>query len=232
MKRSEINAVMRDVEAFLGRMGFRLPPFAFWTPEDWSRRGPECRGIVRECLGWDITDFGSGSFDEVGLFLFTLRNGVVDAHGKVTGRPYAEKVMIVRERQITPTHFHWSKIEDIINRGGGDLVIQLWGSTPDEALSPDPVTVRIDSVARTVEAGGIVTLTPGESICLERGVYHKFWGREGGGPVLVGEVSLVNDDRRDNRFLEPVGRFPTIDEDEPPLRLLCGEYGRWYRHAG
>jgi D-lyxose ketol-isomerase len=42
--------------------------------------------------------------------------------------------------------------------------------------------------------------------------------------VLVGEVSTINDDRIDNRFNPPVGRFPEIEEDEPPLYLLCTEY--------
>ena len=39
-----------------------------------------------------------------------------------------------------------------------------------------------------------------------------------------GEVSMCNDDNCDNRFYEPLGRFPTIEEDEPPYRLLCNEY--------
>ena len=42
--------------------------------------------------------------------------------------------------------------------------------------------------------------------------------------MLVGEVSSVNDDNADNRFLHTLPRFPSIDEDEPPLRLLCTEY--------
>ena len=33
-----------------------------------------------------------------------------------------------------------------------------------------------------------------------------------------------NDDNTDNRFYEPLGRFPEIEEDEPPYRLLCTEY--------
>ena len=33
-----------------------------------------------------------------------------------------------------------------------------------------------------------------------------------------------NDDENDNRFYEPIGRFPTIEEDEPAYRLLCNEY--------
>jgi len=46
----------------------------------------------------------------------------------------------------------------------------------------------------------------------------------GSGAVLLGEVSQCNDDNTDNRFYEKVGRFPAIEEDEPPYRLLCDEY--------
>ncbi|MCI9340130.1 MAG: D-lyxose/D-mannose family sugar isomerase, partial [Dorea sp.] len=44
--------------------------------------------------------------------------------------------------------------------------------------------------------------------------------------ALLGEVSMCNDDENDNRFYEPVARFPEIEEDEPPYRLLCTEYPR------
>ena len=47
MKRSEINALMRRAEAFMAECGFHLPPFAFWSPDDWRRKGPECDGIRR-----------------------------------------------------------------------------------------------------------------------------------------------------------------------------------------
>jgi D-lyxose ketol-isomerase len=42
--------------------------------------------------------------------------------------------------------------------------------------------------------------------------------------VLLGEVSTCNDDKNDNRFYEDLGRFPTLEEDEEPYRLLCTEY--------
>ena len=45
---------------------------------------------------------------------------------------------------------------------------------------------------------------------------------------MVGEVSLVNDDDTDNRFLEPVGRFAEIEEDEPPIFLLRDDYERYW----
>jgi D-lyxose ketol-isomerase len=117
-------------------------------------------------------------------------------------------------------------MEDIINRGGGDLKIQLFCSTLEEEVDPDKeVVISIDGVRRKLPPGGIVTLTPGESITLPPYIYHEFYGE--GDRVLVGEVSLVNDDHRDNRFANPVGRFPVIEEDEAPLHLLVNDYERY-----
>jgi D-lyxose ketol-isomerase len=226
MKRSEINAIMRDAQAFLRQRRFHLPPFAFWTPQDWAARGDEAREIVENGLGWDITDFGSGDYERCGLFLFTLRNGHPQNWQTLQGKLYAEKVMIVDVDQVTPMHFHWNKSEDIINRGGGQLVIQLYNATQDDGLADTDVTVSTDGVRRVVKAGETVALSPGESITLPTQLYHQFWGAEG--RVLVGEVSMVNDDSADNRFYEPAGRFPGIEEDEPPLHLLVNDYARFY----
>lgn len=219
MKRSEINTLIRDAEAFFAQHQFPLPVWAHWTPEAWAKAGTEVEEIRTNMLGWDLTDFGSGDFFSRGLLLFTIRNGNPARDRK----PYAEKIMIVCPEQETPMHFHWSKMEDIINRGGGNLVIELYGATDDEQLSDKPLSVSIDGVRRMVPPGGQVVLTPGESICLEQNVYHRFWGQKGRGLVLVGEVSMVNDDATDNRFLEPIGRFPAIDEDEAPYRLLASD---------
>ena len=225
MKRSQINDIMREADSFIKERGFYLPPFAYWTPKDWTTKGPEAREIVENGLGWDITDFGSGDYQKCGLFLFTMRNGHPRNLERLQGKLYAEKLMIVEVEQVTPMHFHWHKTEDIINRGGGQLALQLYNSTVDEDLSPTDVTVSMDGVKHKVKAGDTVVLNPGESITLPNLLYHKFWGV--GGRVLVGEVSLVNDDKTDNRFHEPVGRFPTIEEDEPPLHLLVNDYGQW-----
>jgi D-lyxose ketol-isomerase len=227
MKRSEINAIIRDADAFIKAHGLYLPPFAYWTPQEWSHTGAEAREIVDNHLGWDITDFGSGDYGKCGLFLFTVRNGSIENLKKLKGKTYAEKVMMVGVDQVTPMHFHWSKTEDIINRGGGKLVIQLYNSTPEEKLADAPVTISTDGVTRTVAAGDTITLSPGESVTLPVGLYHKFWGA--GDRVLVGEVSMVNDDNADNRFYQPVGRFPVIEEDEPPLYLLIPDYPKYYR---
>jgi len=230
MKRSEINALIREADAFLKRHQFYLPPFAYWTPEEWMTKGEEAQQIVERRLGWDITDFGQGDFERVGLLLFTLRNGSLDDLKRGKGELYCEKAMIVNVDQVTPLHFHWTKTEDIINRGGGKLVIQLYNATEDGELADTEVIVRTDGVVRKVKAGDTIVLSPGESITLVPYCYHKFWAIEG--RVLAGEVSVVNDDERDNRFYEPVGRFPEIEEDEPPLYLLVGDYDRYYRPGG
>jgi hypothetical protein len=231
MKRSQINRIMREALSFCESHQFVLPPFAFWTPDDWRSKGPECRNIVLQQLGWDITDFGRGDYDNFGLFLFTLRNGCVGELEQPGAKTYAEKLLIVDPGQITPTHFHWHKTEDIINRGGGELVCQLWNSTDDEKLADTEVVVVCDGVERRLAAGETISLGPGESVTLPARMYHKFWGAEDKGRVLVGEVSQVNDDHTDNCFLEPIGRFPQVEEDEPPLHLLCGDYPNFYRYV-
>lgn len=222
MKRSELNAIMRGAVAFIDEMNFKLPPFAFWTPEEWKSKGAEFDEIRDNMLGWDITDFGSGDFGKIGLLMFTLRNGSFNS--EKYAKPYAEKLLIVEEEQITPFHFHWSKMEDIINRGGGNLIVQLYNSTEDEQFADTPVEVMVDGRHFQIDAGGTIRLTPGESITLPCGQYHKFWGEKGSGKILLGEVSKVNDDRVDNRFYEKTGRFPNIEEDDAPLYLLCSEY--------
>lgn len=223
MKRSEINGLIEDGKAFFAESRFYLPKWAFWGPEDWKGKGEECSEIVENMLGWDVTDFGSGNFEKQGLFLFTIRNGNIEKDRK----PYAEKIMIVQENQETPMHFHWHKMEDIINRGGGNLVIELYGVDDKEDLGQKPLTVKVDGIPRTVEPGGKVILEPGESICLEQNMYHRFYGEPGQGPCLVGEVSQVNDDNTDNRFHQPLGRFPEIEEDEMPVHLLVSDYAKY-----
>jgi D-lyxose ketol-isomerase len=56
MRRSEINAIMRDADAFVWVQGFHLPPFAYRAPKAWQARGNEVHGIVENRLGWDTTD--------------------------------------------------------------------------------------------------------------------------------------------------------------------------------
>ena len=222
MKRSEINAIIKEFEALLKEHRFELPPFLSFTPEEWETKGHEYDEIRDNALGWDVTDYGEGNYDKLGLALITIRNG--NTHNPKYTKTYAEKIMMVRAGQISPNHFHWNKMEDIINRGGGDLVFRLWNTTPDEGLADTDVEICQDGRRYMVPAGSEIVLKPGESLSLYPYYYHEFTVREGTGTALVGEVSMCNDDNTDNRFFEPLGRFPTIEEDEPPYRLLCNEY--------
>ena len=224
MKRSEINELINDALHVLHSHQIRLPPFAYWTPKDWAKKGHECDEI-RQCkLGWDITDFGSGEFDRVGLVVFTVRNG----HHQLAPwnqKPYAEKVLIIRENQRTPMHHHVRKSEDIICRCGGNLLIQVFNAARnDRGFATTDVEVSLDGVAHRVKPGHIFRLTPGMSITLTPYLYHEFWAEEGTGTSVVGEVSSVNDDETDNAFYGKVGRFPEIQEDVPATHLLCTEY--------
>lgn len=119
---------------------------------------------IRECmLGWDITDYGMGAFDQFGFSLITLRNGklkMADKYPKV----YAEKLLFLKEGQYAPNHFHWFKTEDIINRGGGNVLIRVYNSRSDEEIdTQSPVMVYSDGRQYTVSAGTQVRLTPGEN---------------------------------------------------------------------
>jgi len=220
MKRSQINQHIKEAEIFFDTMNFRLPPWAFWTLDQWRERQAVCDQIIENMLGWDLTDFGEGDFDRKGLLLFTLRNGGSPRDQK----PYAEKIMLVRENQLTPLHFHYLKVEDIINRGGGNLIVRLFESSADERLSDRLLTAEIDGIRHKVEPGEEIRLRPGQSIFFEQRVYHDFYAEQNKGSVLVGEVSSINDDLDDNRFYEQMGRFPEIIEDQPTYRLLVTDY--------
>lgn len=222
MKRSKINSEIRHMEELIQEHGFEIPPFCKWTPEEWNNKGSEYDEIRDNMLGWDITDYGLGKFDEIGFSLITIRNGnlKMDKYTKT----YAEKLLVVKEGQMAPMHFHWNKMEDIINRGGGNVLITVYNSTEDGKFADTDVTVNCDGHEYTVPAGTQIKLTPGESITIYPYMYHDFHVEEGSGDVLLGEVSMCNDDENDNRFYEPIGRFPEIEEDEKPYRLLCTEY--------
>jgi D-lyxose ketol-isomerase len=220
MKRSQINQIINDSKKFMEEMKFSLPRWAYWGPGDWKGKGESCSEILDFNLGWDITDFGSGDFHNIGLVLFTIRNG----HPQKPSKPYCEKLLLVEEEQVTPLHYHWSKTEDIINRGGGNLVFEVYKYSENDAVINEPFKVKVDSIPKLCQPGEKVVLAPGESITFEPYLTHCFYGEKGKGKVLVGEVSTVNEDHSDNRFVDGSGRFPDIIEDEPPVHLLVNDY--------
>src|SRR5262249_29142555 len=126
MKRSEVNQIMQQADDFIRSFGYLLPPFAYWGVDEFKKRKSEAGTILKPRLGWEIRDYGKGKFNGLGLFLFRVRSGVVGDLAKGRGKFYAEKIMIPRRDQVTPMHRHNIKAEDIINRGGGTLVLELF----------------------------------------------------------------------------------------------------------
>lgn len=229
MKRSRVNDIMREADEFIRSFGYILPPFAYWTTDQFRANRDIARNIVGAGLGWDITDYGLGDYLDTGLFLFTVRNGNEADLKKGSGMLYAEKAMISRKDQYSPMHRHNLKAEDIINRGGGTLIIELFGDTNGECDREKGTVVYTDGIRRELEPGHKLKLAPGESVTLlPNEHWHAFWGE--GGDVFVGEVSTVNDDSLDNVFEDPrISRFGGIEEDEAPLHLLVSDYATWLK---
>lgn len=221
MKRSRVNEILAEGAAFYAQHGWELPPFAAWTPA--QMKGPDAAHLRDRGLGWDITDYGQGRFDELGLFLFTLRNGDLRQMGQQGAMLYAEKLMISRREQISPMHRHVLKTEDIINRGGATLVLELFTCDAEGQIDrAADVHVLSDGMPMTLPAGGHLKLPVGASVTLTPTTWHAFWAE--GGDCLIHEVSTVNDDLTDNIFAEPIGRFSEIEEDVAPTHLLVSDY--------
>jgi hypothetical protein len=230
LKRSTIDRSVDTAKKVIEHFGIRLPPFAYWNIEQWGKAGKECDEI-RDCmLGWDVTDFGSGDFRNIGRTLFTVRNG--SPYQSAYPKQYAEKWLIDPENQRAPAHFHRAKREDIICRAGGNILVQLTKADPEGNPSSESFLIQVDGCSRLLQAGDIVRLHPGESLTIHPRTIHQFWGEEGTGwPIdgvghtLSSEISSVCDDHNDNVFLVDYGtRFPQIEEDEPHRHYLCHEY--------
>lgn len=175
VRRSEINALVRDASTVLEANGWALPP----NPR------------------WDVTDFGLGDVRRHGLVLVNLAEEP----------EYCEKIMVAWRGMETPAHRHRVKKEDIVCRAGV-LCVRLLNE--GARLDGAPIGRGEHDLA----AGSRVTLPPG--------VVHAFW------PLsewcVIGEVSTANDDASDNLFDDPrVGRFPEVEEDEPPLVRLVSD---------
>lgn len=228
MKRSEINQIIKEGDAFIRSFGYILPPFAYLSPSE--LQNTDHQTFIDCGMGWDVTDYGEGNFDTLGLFLFTVRNGLARDLERGRGMVYAEKIMISRDRQISPMHHHIVKSEDIINRGGGQLVLELFNQDAEGGFDrKSPVQVPVDGQMRTVDAGGLLKLEPGESVTLHPHIWHAFWGEKG--DVLIGEVSTVNDDNTDNIFESDIKRFSSITEDTDPVHLLVSDYEKYLKKA-
>lgn len=231
LRRSTVEHCIATARAVYAHFGIALPPFSRWTTEDWTRAGADF-DEVRDCmLGWDVTDFGSGDFTHIGRTLFTLRNGLMGSPRYP--KTYAEKLILDPEGQRAPAHFHRTKREDIINRGGGNIIVQLTLADADNQPAKGRLSVAVDGHTRNINSGESVRLTPGESLCIPPRTIHQFWGEQGTGYridgvgyTVSGEVSSVCDDLNDNFFLADMTRFPALDEDVQRRHYLCHEYPR------
>lgn len=223
MKRSEINKAIKWAKDLLDKHQIKLPPFGYWAMDEWIDQMDKIKTIKEVMLGWDITDYGMNKFESLGAVLFTLRNGSLT--DDAVGTPYAEKLILLKDGQRLPNHYHGCKTEDIINRGGGILAIKLYDSKADGSVDYDSdVNIDLDGIKHTFRAGEEINIYPGESITLRPFMYHLFWAKSGAGDLICGEVSSINDDHTDNYNAEPVARFSTVEEDEPILHPLCNEY--------
>lgn len=160
---------------------------------------------------WDVTDFGLGKFQQTGLALLNLAE-----------QPeYCEKLMYSGHHQVTPLHTHRRKKEDIICRSGR-LAIELWNGHPERTCKGERVSFQRNGEPSEARSGEPIILEAGERVTIEPGIYHAFWAEDP--EAVIGEVSTANDDAHDNFFADPnIGRFPEINEDEPPVARLCWE---------
>lgn len=221
MKRSEINKAVVEAITFFKLMQFPLPEYAMWSPDDWATKGSELQEVLDLGLGWDVTDFGSGDLAKVGRTIFTLRNGRGNDDYPKT---YAHKIMHMPEGQKSIVHYHRTKMEDIFNQGGGNILIAFWAIGEDGSPSSEMLELSVSGRKTRVLAGSPVHLSPGNWVCVPPRTYHQFWSEEGGGTVLSAEISSVCNDYSDNIFWPDGERFPTIQEDEAARYVLCHEY--------
>jgi D-lyxose ketol-isomerase len=158
---------------------------------------------------WDVTDFGKGRYSEFGLVLINL----------CEEPEYCEKLMYAKSGMKTPAHAHRVKKEDIVSRRGS-FRIEL--SLHPEILMPTAPWVKVDGQTHPVQDGLEFVIEAGSRITLLPGVFHCFEPLSE--ECIFGEVSTANDDLHDNVFLDAeVGRFSTIEEDEPALLRLLSE---------
>jgi D-lyxose ketol-isomerase len=120
----------------------------------------------------------------------------------------------------TPAHAHAEKKEDIICRWG-KLAVRVWAREP--ALSgATSFTLPVNHEDQAITSGSTIELDAGWRVTLIPRRLSRVLS-----PVRRVhncEVSTANDDLHDNFFVDPrVGRYPEIEEDEPPILRLISE---------
>jgi D-lyxose ketol-isomerase len=225
MKRSQINAAIDLAQQAMREHGVRLPDYAYWSPDDWRKAGPEYRRVFLNGLGWAVTDFGQGDFDRCGITMFDVRNGTRERPAE--GTPYGEKIYVLKPGQRLPFHFHYNKTEDIISYAGGTLMIQVYNAREDDSMDEaSPGEVYLDGVRQPFEAGQTFEIPHGRSMTIVPRLYHRFWAEERGDVLVGGEISTISVPKTDNHFTAGARRFVPIEEDEAPRWLLNVDYAK------
>ena len=125
--------------------------------------------------------------------------------------------------RYSPYHSHKVNVQDIIHLVGGDLALEFVDVDDEAQELSHAISVFIDGQVSILHPHQPLILKRGQSVTVERNIYHKFYAVKGTGMVMAGEVSQVNDDNNDNYFLETVGRFSQIEEDEEAIHPLWNE---------
>ena len=220
MQRSRINTLLADAEDFLAACRVALPPFAFWTPDEFERRVRDGHErLVAAGMGWLVSDFGLDDFAADGVVGFCSCSGT----DQQDGRTYAERHLVLREGQRIPHRFHRRRCKDLINCGPGNLCLCLHRTNPDDGLDETAnVQVQVDGLTRKLAPGARLVLRPGERALIEPVIFHQCRAEQD--DLVAREVSSATDEESDTLFLPQVGLAAAIEEDEMPRRLLVSDY--------
>lgn len=206
MKRSEINRWINYSLKYFKKNKFYLPEWSEWKLSRWKKNRILAKKICKLQLGWDITDFGRNFFSEEGLILFSLRNG--NKYNK-RGIQYAEKLLLMIPGQKIPFHFHKLKKEDIINKYGGNLELFFYKKKINS------IEIYIDQQKKIIDSFKKIKIGIGQSVYIPPNLIHSFRvPKKNKIPLIIGEVSSINDDNNDNFFPKKNIRFSKIIEDQ------------------
>ena len=206
MKRSEINKLINFSLNYFKKNKFYLPEWSEWKLNRWKKNKILAKKICKLQLGWDITDFGGKNFLKEGLILFSLRNGSKNSKKSIQ---YAEKILLMFAGQKIPYHFHKLKKEDIINKYGGKLEMRFYKNNKKN------VEINVDQKKRILECKKKIEIAIGQSVYIPPNLIHSFSvSKKNKAPLIIGEVSSINDDNNDNFFPNQNMRFSKIVEDE------------------
>ena len=226
MKRSRINEILREGDAFIRSFGYVMPPFAYWSPEELRARKP--RASSRRGSAGTSPTTGKTSSTNSACSCSQSRNGRAEDLARGQGMLYAEKIMISRKNQLSPMHRHVVKAEDIINRGGGKLVLELF--MPDAEGNIDHAgrgaRCRADGVMRKLPRRRASEARAGRKRDASAGRVAWILGR---GRRCADRRSFDGQRRSDRQYLPRPDRHasPQIEEDEAPLHLLVSDYDSW-----